>query len=284
MAPVALAARLLQAWLGRDGLRHQFPHGLLSQAVQGQPPRPGCLDHGDQPVQLRHPRGRPQAPDEGYRQIRQAPSQRGQRQQAGWIGPLQVIDANHQRPGLLQFLGPADRHLHAPAAGVRQRFSQQPRLADPGLALDQHDRWLARRGPVQGLTQDRDLRRTPAEAKRRRHGAHQPDATGHHRGTTAGRQSAAGLRTARQAGARRAGHLVQRLQQPQPAGEPDLPSCHRAVSLPGTGHDPETAGRWLDLVQNYADLHRPIVQSAGPPLHRPAGRCLTRVGLRSCLE
>ena len=81
------------------------------------------------------------------------------------------------------------------------------------------------------------------------------------------------LRPARQAGARRAGHLVQGLQQPQPAGKPDLPSRHRAVSLPNAGNDPETASRRLGLVQNYADLHRPIVQSPGPRRHRPDGRC-----------
>jgi hypothetical protein len=42
-------------------------------------------------------RRRPQAADQRQRNIDQAPAQRAQRQQAGRIGPLQIVHAHHQR-------------------------------------------------------------------------------------------------------------------------------------------------------------------------------------------
>ena len=95
-------------------------------------------------------------------------------------------------------------------------------------------------------------------------------------GSAAASVSRGRLYPARKAGIRRPGHLIQRLQQPQPAGEPDLTGRRRPLSLPGARHDPKTATRRLDLVQNYADLHQPHAASPGPQLHRPAGRCPRR--------
>jgi hypothetical protein len=81
------------------------------------------------------------------------------------------------------------------------------------------------------------------------------------------------LRSARLARISRAGDLIQRLQQPQPAGEPDLLRHDRPISRSGTGPDSETAIRRLDLVQDYADLHRPHRARTGAPRHWPSGRC-----------
>jgi len=72
-----------------------------------------------------------------------------------------------ERPRLVQFLGPAGGHLHAAVACICCR-RQEPALSDSRLALDQHDRRPARRNPVQGLAQGRDLHRTPPESQRRR--------------------------------------------------------------------------------------------------------------------
>ena len=55
------------------------------------------------------------------------------------------------------------------------------------------------------------------------------------------------------------GHLIQRPQQPQPAGEPDFLPCAGLGGLPGSADDPKTAGRRLGPVQDDTDLHTPIV-------------------------
>ena len=57
------------------------------------------------------------------------------------------------------------------------------------------------------------------------------------------------------------GHLIQRLQQPQPAGEADFLARVGLVNRPGTADDPKTARRWLDPVQHNADLHAPTVSA-----------------------
>jgi hypothetical protein len=57
------------------------------------------------------------------------------------------------------------------------------------------------------------------------------------------------------------GHLIQRPQQSQPAGEADLLARVGLVSLPGIDDDPKTA-RWrLGPVQDNADLHTPTVSA-----------------------
>src|SRR5215469_2153590 len=56
------------------------------------------------------------------------------------------------------------------------------------------------------------------------------------------------------------GHLIQRLQQPQPAGKADLLLAAGVVSLLGID-DPKTARRRLGRVQGNADLHRPTVSA-----------------------
>lgn len=61
--------------------------------------------------------------------------------------------------------GPARGHVHAAAARVLQCLCEQARLADPGLALDQHDRRPATSDTVQGLAQGLDLSLTPADPR-----------------------------------------------------------------------------------------------------------------------
>ena len=78
---------------------------------------------------------------------------------------------------MLQLLSPARRHLHAPAARVPPARGEQPRLPDPGLTLDQHDQQADPTQPGPQHPQDRDLRRTPADARDRRQRPHEPDAT-----------------------------------------------------------------------------------------------------------
>ena len=190
---------------GGDRVGDQLRHRPLGQAPHGENAPPGIQQQAGEAVQFRDARGGTQAPDQGHREIGQTAAQRGQRQQAGRVGPLQVIHADHQRPGQrellrqvseridraepqprvaghrdraplptavggqqrgdgrpprvrrradapergghqaerpgpLQLLSPARRHLHAAAARVLQHAGEQPRLPDPGLTLDQHDR------------------------------------------------------------------------------------------------------------------------------------------------
>ena len=56
------------------------------------------------------------------------------------------------------------------------------------------------------------------------------------------------------------GHLIQRPQQPQPAGEADFLACVGLVSLLGID-DLKTARRRLGPVQDNADLHTPTVSA-----------------------
>jgi hypothetical protein len=57
------------------------------------------------------------------------------------------------------------------------------------------------------------------------------------------------------------GHLIQRPQQPQPAGKADLLLAAGVVSLPGSDDHPKTARRRLGPVQDNADLHTPTVSA-----------------------
>jgi len=67
-------------------------------------PGTGSLQRTGQPVQLGAARGGPEAPDDAHRKIGETAGQRTQRQQAGRVGPLQVIQADHQGPGQRQLL------------------------------------------------------------------------------------------------------------------------------------------------------------------------------------
>jgi hypothetical protein len=87
-----------RARLGGNGLSYQASHSLPGQGVQGEMPGAGNLKRVGQPVQLGTARGGPRAPDDGHRKIDEAAGQRTHRQQARRIGPLQVIQANHQGP------------------------------------------------------------------------------------------------------------------------------------------------------------------------------------------
>jgi hypothetical protein len=77
-------------------------------------------------------------------------------------------------PGPFQLTRPARRHLHPAAARLLQHVLEQPRLADAGLTLDQHDGLAAGRQPVQGVVQDRAFRVAAAQARAQR--PHSPDA------------------------------------------------------------------------------------------------------------
>src|SRR5215469_12493895 len=57
------------------------------------------------------------------------------------------------------------------------------------------------------------------------------------------------------------GHLIQRPQQPQPAGEADLLPRAGRGNLPGSPDDQKTAGWRFGPVQDDTDLHTPIVSA-----------------------
>jgi hypothetical protein len=73
-----------------------------------------------------------------------------------------------ERPGLLQLGRPGRRHPQAAAPRLLQRVLEQERLADAGLAVDQHDGQAAGRRPVDGVVQDRGLGLTTADNRDRR--------------------------------------------------------------------------------------------------------------------
>jgi hypothetical protein len=56
-----------------------------------------------------------------------------------------------ERAVALQVLAAAGHHLEPAGAGGLQRLGKQTGLADPGLALDDHDGRPAPRRPVQGV-------------------------------------------------------------------------------------------------------------------------------------
>ena len=95
---LALAGPLV---LGLDDLQWADPSSLLTlgalgrrlagQGVQDQMPGADGLQHAGKPVQLGGARGGPRAPDDPHRKTGQAAGQHPHRQQAGRIGPLQVI-------------------------------------------------------------------------------------------------------------------------------------------------------------------------------------------------
>ena len=73
-----------------------------------------------------------------------------------------------ERPGPLQLGRPGRRHPQAAAPRLLQRVLEQPRLADAGLAVDQHDGQAPGRRPVDGVVQDRGLGLTTADTRDRR--------------------------------------------------------------------------------------------------------------------
>src|SRR6185437_13530069 len=77
-----------------------------------------------------------------------------------------------ERPALLQLGRPGRRHPEAAAPRLLQRVLEQERLADAGLAVDQHDGEAAGRRPVDGVVQDRGLGLTAADARDRRQHLH----------------------------------------------------------------------------------------------------------------
>jgi hypothetical protein len=77
-----------------------------------------------------------------------------------------------ERPGALQLGRPGRRHPQAAAPRRLQRVLEQPRLADAGLPVDQHDGQAPGRRPVDGVVQDRGLRRATADTRDRRQHFH----------------------------------------------------------------------------------------------------------------
>jgi len=108
-------------------LGHQLGHGLRVELAEGQAVGPG----GVEGLQRHRADGEP-------------PGQRAQGQEAGGVGPLQVVQAEHQR-------SPPGHHLETAGAGGLQRLGEQTGLADPRLALHDHDRRPSPRRPTEGL-------------------------------------------------------------------------------------------------------------------------------------
>jgi hypothetical protein len=75
-------------------------------------------------VQFRGAGNRPEAPDNPHREIGQAAAHRGQCHQAGRVRPLQVIGADHDRPGQGQSLHQVTERVNHPEL--------QPRIAGHG--------------------------------------------------------------------------------------------------------------------------------------------------------
>ena len=79
---------------------------LSASPVRARWRAPAVSSAAVEPIQVRRSaRGGTQAPDDRDREVGQAPAQRAHRQQAGRIGPLQVVHADHQRLGQGQLLG-----------------------------------------------------------------------------------------------------------------------------------------------------------------------------------
>ena len=106
---------------GGHRLGHQLRHRPLGQAPHGENAPPGIQQQTGEAIQFRDARGGTQAPDEGHREIGQTAAHRGQRQQAGRVGPLQVIHADHQRPGQRELLRQVSERI--------DRAEPQPRVA-----------------------------------------------------------------------------------------------------------------------------------------------------------
>jgi hypothetical protein len=77
------------------------------------------------------------------------------------------------------------------------------------------------------------------------------------------------------------GHLIQRPQQPQPAGEADFLLRAGPGILPGSADDPKTASRRLGPVQDDTDLHTPIAPApAAGNISQLADACRTGTATR----
>jgi hypothetical protein len=107
--------------IGGDRVRHQLMHGPIRERAEGEAPGPGGLQRAAQPFQFRNARGGPQASNERDLEVGEASAHRGQREQAGRIGPLQVVHADHQRPGQRELLGEVGECVHG--------AELQPRIA-----------------------------------------------------------------------------------------------------------------------------------------------------------
>ena len=94
-----------------------------------------------------------QLPDRGPPRIRRRP------------GAAEHPGDQPERPGPLQLGRPGRRHPQAAAPRLLQRVLEQPRLADAGLAVDQHDGQAPGRRPVDGVVQDRGLGLTTADTR-----------------------------------------------------------------------------------------------------------------------
>jgi hypothetical protein len=203
------------AGLGGHGLGHQLGHGLPVELAEGQAAGPAGVEGLQRPLQLPAAGERLQAGHQRHRADGEPPGQRAQGQEAGGVGPLQVVQAEHQRsppgqrlhqvqegvdglelqarvaadggdapvalvggqqggdggparvrggprapegvgqqaerPVALQVLPPPGHHLETAGAGGLQRLGEQTGLADPRLALHDHDRRPSPRRPTEGV-------------------------------------------------------------------------------------------------------------------------------------
>jgi hypothetical protein len=76
-------------------------------------------------------------------------------------------DGRVREPGRAHLHRAADEDAGAALAGAGGKLRHQPGLADAGLAGDQHERWLAGAGSVEGSGEAVELRRTPDEDRAR---------------------------------------------------------------------------------------------------------------------
>ena len=76
-------------------------------------------------------------------------------------------DGRVGEPGRAHLHRAADEDAGAALAGAAGELGDQPGLADAGLAGDQHERWLAGAGSVEGSGEAIELRRTPDEDRAR---------------------------------------------------------------------------------------------------------------------
>ena len=116
-------------------------------------PGPAGVQGAQCAVQFRGAGDRPEAPDDPHRETDQAAAHRGQCHQAGRVRPLQVIGADHDRPGQGKCLHQVTERVNHPElkpriAGHRDRVP----AAAPGRA-DKNPAIAARRGSAEAGTQ-----------------------------------------------------------------------------------------------------------------------------------
>lgn len=144
---------------GAEDVGHEVADGLVGEGRQRQPAGARSGQHVQQPVQGRYVSERAERRDDCHRQVREAPGERCDGEQAGRVGPLQVVEGEHEGPVEGQRLGEVaegvddavlqagvtadgDRALFGVAVGGEQLRDGGPagvrRGPDAAPCLDQH--------------------------------------------------------------------------------------------------------------------------------------------------